>query len=219
MAGGGRSATALTVLGIAGALLIAAQQATPGLAAGRSCEQRLEARGVSFLPARPQRGVAQPVFVRMPLNGISYFAAGERRRQRRLFMDCKLALALHGAGKTLKAHGIRAVEHFGVYAYRCIAGTNPCKLSQHAHATAIDFHAFRGARGRNYNVERDWVIDRAGQSTCTAQTKGAKDALLHELACVWNESGLFNIILTPNYNADHRNHFHVDLTPQERYIN
>ena len=24
---------------------------------------------------------------------------------------------------------------------------------------------------------------------------------------------MWNIVLTPNYNADHRNHFHVDLTP------
>ena len=218
MVGGRRSSIALAVLAVAGAL-VAAQPTTPRAAAGRGCEQRLEARNVSYLPAAARPGVAQPVFVRMPLNGVSYFAAGEPRRQRRLFMDCKLALALHRAGETLTARGIRAVEHFGVYAYRCIAGTDPCKLSQHAHATAIDLHAFRGARGRNYNVESDWVIDHAGQSTCAAQTKGPKDALLHELACAWNESGLFNIILTPNYNADHRNHFHVDLTPQERYIN
>jgi hypothetical protein len=29
---------------------------------------------------------------------------------------------------------------------------------------------------------------------------------------------VWNIVLTPNYNADHRNHFHVDLTPGSDFI-
>jgi hypothetical protein len=30
--------------------------------------------------------------------------------------------------------------------------------------------------------------------------------------CALKQAGTWNIVLTPNYNADHRNHFHVDLT-------
>jgi len=29
---------------------------------------------------------------------------------------------------------------------------------------------------------------------------------------------IFNIILTPEYNAAHRNHYHVDLTPGADFI-
>jgi hypothetical protein len=29
---------------------------------------------------------------------------------------------------------------------------------------------------------------------------------------------IFNIILTPNYNAAHRDHFHVDLTPNAHFL-
>nr|MBA2600540.1 extensin family protein [Actinomycetota bacterium] len=29
---------------------------------------------------------------------------------------------------------------------------------------------------------------------------------------------MFNIILTPNYNEDHHNHIHVDLTPGADFI-
>ncbi len=192
---------------------------------GPNCLDRLDRLGMDYSGAPRRRGVARPVAVRLPLNGISYYAAGSLDPQSRLFMDCRLALALHGMGKTLKARGIDAVEHFGVYAFRCIAGTDPCKLSQHARATAIDLHEFRSRDGRTYNVETDWVVDSFlnieafAEPTCTAATASPKDAFLHELACQWSEAGLFHIVLTPNYNADHRNHFHVDLTPGERYIN
>ena len=63
------------------------------------------------------------------------------------------------------------------------------------------------------------MIDPDSEDTCTAATSNAKDELLHRAACWWHEAGIFNIILTPNYNADHRNHFHVELTPGSDYIN
>ena len=63
-----------------------------------------------------------------------------------------------------------------------------------------------------------WVIDPDTQATCSAPTSNAKDALLHEIACLWHAMKVFAIILTPNYNADHRNHFHVDLTSGANYI-
>ena len=31
-------------------------------------------------------------------------------------------------------------------------------------------------------------------------------------------AGVWTIVLTPNYNAAHRNHFHVDLTPGSDYL-
>ncbi|HEY0469235.1 MAG TPA: extensin family protein, partial [Polyangiaceae bacterium] len=36
---------------------------------------------------------------------------------------------------------------------------------------------------------------------------------LHELVCAAAEAHLFNSILTPNYNPAHKNHFHLELTP------
>jgi hypothetical protein len=33
------------------------------------------------------------------------------------------------------------------------------------------------------------------------------------IACGASEAHLFNSILTPNYDAPHRNHFHLELTP------
>ena len=48
--------------------------------------------------------------------------------------------------------------------------------------------------------------------------QGAGDTLLHRMACEMHSQKLFNIILTPNYNALHRDHMHVDLTPASATI-
>jgi len=49
------------------------------------------------------------------------------------------------------------------------------------------------------------------------QRAGA-DAFLHELICTLKDAGVWNIVLTPNYNADHRDHFHVDRTQGSDFI-
>jgi hypothetical protein len=44
------------------------------------------------------------------------------------------------------------------------------------------------------------------------------DRVLHEVACaMWTEE-IFQIVLTPDYNDAHRNHFHVDLTAGSMFI-
>lgn len=183
-----------------------------------TCHARLRRLGISYSNGPRLRGVADPVSIGLPINGIDYYAVGEPRPQKTLFMDCTLALALHRLAETLRPHEITSVQHFGIYEYRCIGGTSPCVLSQHAHATAIDLHEFRTSDGKTYNVESDWIIDPDEEPTCSAPTLGFSDMLLHELACEWHQTELFNTILTPNYNADHRNHFHVDLTPGSHFI-
>lgn len=183
-----------------------------------ACPARLTRLGVRYVTGPTRRGVSHPVTVRLPLNDVAYFRPGSAEPDETLFADCRLALALHTMADTLQERGIIAVVHFGVYRYRCIEGTDPCVLSQHAHATAIDLHEFRGFDGQTYNVETDWTISADPGSTCSAPALSTRDALLHELACEWSATRLFNIILTPNYNAEHRNHFHLDLTPGAHHI-
>ena len=183
-----------------------------------ACPDRLARLDVDYFTGPPRLGVSAPVTVRLPLNGVSYFRPGSPEPEPSLFADCSLALALHAMAETLRARAITAVVHLGVYEYRCIGGTDPCELSEHAHATAIDLHEFRAADGQAYNVETDWTINPDPGSTCSVPVLGAKDALLHQLVCAWSATGLFNIILTPNYNAEHRNHFHLDLTPGAHHI-
>lgn len=187
-----------------------------------TCKERLTALGVTYTVGPANRGVADPVTVTTPINGLTYFAYGATTPQARMFMDCTLALALHKMAEVSKPRGVTAVEHIGIYNYRCIGGGDPdvdnCTPSQHAYAKAIDIHELRDAQGTTYNTETDWIIDPDTQQTCSAPTAGVKDAFLHEMACLWNAQRVFAIILTPNYNAAHDNHFHVDLTAGAHFI-
>ena len=88
---------------------------------------------------------------------------------------------------------------------------------QHAFARALDIHEFGLADSdTTYNVETDWII--TDGPVCSSRTRGTADQALHEIACRMHGESLFNIVLTPNYNAAHRNHFHVDLTADSSFI-
>ena len=66
---------------------------------------------------------------------------------------------------------------------------------------------------------------RASRRPATAQStvrtgrygQPARGQWLKALADARYAMDIFNIILTPNYNAAHYNHFHVDLTPGGDY--
>ena len=102
----------------------------------------------------------------------------------------------------------------GVYNYRTIAGS--MTLSQHAFATAIDLANFRTAAGVTHSVNDDFVMN--GSPTCPPRAVNARDRLLKEVACWMFDARVFHIVLTPNYDAAHRNHFHVDLTAGGRTV-
>jgi len=175
----------------------------------------LEAMGIGYAPAEPQAGVAEPVDVTVPIAGIAYRGIDGLRET--FFMDCPLAVALGRAASVFSDHEVVEVADFGVYNYRCIGeGTPPdCPMgiSQHAFARAIDVAALVTADGTSFSVNDDWVIDPDPEATCEALTEGAADTFLHAVSCDLHAAGVFNLILTPNYNDEHRNHWHCDLTP------
>ena len=87
------------------------------------------------------------------------------------------------------------VREMGTYSCRNIAGTN--NRSLHSVAGAIDIGGFTLQNGRYIDVERDW-----GKRTVESRF----------LADVNRQScRIFNTVLGPNYNYDHRNHFHLDI--------
>lgn len=89
------------------------------------------------------------------------------------------------------------VEHYGTFACRNIAGS--AWRSQHASANALDVAAFRTASGQRISVARDF------------REPGRKGRFLRRSrdgACRW-----FSAVLSPDYNAAHRDHFHLDRGP------
>ncbi len=184
------------------------------------CQDWLSLYQLDFSPGPARAGVADPVTVRAPINGVRYrYLAAETPRES-LFMSCELALSLARAAPLLRARDLVEVVDLGIYNYRCIGGGTPpdCPrgMSQHALANAIDIAGVVDAAGQSHSVLEDWQIDTEG--TCVAATEPGSDTLLHELICALKAAGVWNIVLTPNYNADHRDHFHVDLTEDGDFL-
>ncbi|HUE80118.1 MAG TPA: extensin family protein [Sphingomicrobium sp.] len=91
---------------------------------------------------------------------------------------------------------VTAIDHAGSYSCRRLYGRSSGDFSEHATADAIDIIGFRLADGTRISVVRDWP---AG---------GPKTAFLREIrdgAC-----RLFATVLSPDYNAAHRDHLHFD---------
>jgi hypothetical protein len=95
-------------------------------------------------------------------------------------------------------HNVVRIDHLGAYSCRAITSRHD-KLSEHAYGLAIDISGFRLSDGTSVNVERDWA------------RPGPKSAFLHHVARA--ACGYFSVVLTPDSNADHFNHFHFDLGP------
>lgn len=187
-----------------------------------TCRAWLDQYGIAYTVASPHDGVDDPVTLTTPINGMVYRYLGNASPRASFFMDCTLARSLVRAAPHWRTRGVVEVQDIGVYNYRCIGtGTPPnCPqgMSQHAYAKAIDLARFVHADGTTYTVETDWVIDPTGGGTCSAATEDPKDDWLHRVICDLKADAVWNIALTPNYNADHRDHFHVDLTEGSDFI-
>ena len=143
-----------------------------------------------------------------PVGGIDYvYVAHDDPRP--MYMACELAAALADLAVLLRARDVVSVGHIGTYNCRVIGGTN--SISMHGYALAIDLKWFRTSDGRVYDVEDHWEHD-------TQNFRTEEGRWLFELGQEMFRRNVFNIVLTPNYDAAHDNHFHVDLTPGASFI-
>ncbi|MEM8696393.1 MAG: extensin family protein [Pseudomonadota bacterium] len=97
---------------------------------------------------------------------------------------------------------VTLVETFGTYGCRNIAGTG--RLSEHGKANAIDISAFNLADGRRITVLGGW------NDSDSRERRFLRD--LHRGACE-----RFEIVLGPEANAAHRDHFHFDMGSRGPY--
>lgn len=94
---------------------------------------------------------------------------------------------------------VREVLHFSSYSCRRIRTSSGIgsRMSQHSTANAIDISGFVLADGRRITLLRDWD----GDGAKAAFLRDARDGL-----CEW-----FNMVLSPDYNRLHADHFHADM--------
>jgi predicted esterase len=172
------------------------------------CLAGLAERGVKVEPwnsALPSP-VAAPVRLQAAVSGVTFrfmhAAAG-------VVVSCELAERLIDIANVVKVHGVHTV--YVLSAYR----DHPFP-SFHTLGLALDLSRFDTASGP-LTVKTDFVIDR-NHETCDAGAAPAandKARTLRTIACELAASHRFSTVLTPNYNAGHRDHFHVDIRPDD----
>lgn len=118
-------------------------------------------------------------------------------------MRCDVALRIY----LLERHDIQhlARRHFGKdvselldfgsYSCRNIQGSS--RLSEHATANAFDLAGFKLTGGKAVTLKQGWNGDAASHNFLRS---------LRIRSCL-----LFNMVLSPDYNADHADHFHFDM--------
>lgn len=94
---------------------------------------------------------------------------------------------------------VRRILNAGAYNCRNERSEHADRLSQHALGKAIDITGFELDDGTSISVLRDW------------RGKGSRSDFLQEVAK--SACGQFQVVLTPNQNALHRDHIHLDIGP------
>jgi hypothetical protein len=163
---------------------------------GLGCLIRLRELGVDFVSLSALRGVLTPVRVTGPINGIRYRSLGKNG----LVGDCRLVLALHRAGPVLLHLGVEEMLFSSAYSYRLMASG---KLSQHAMGLAIDVHRVK-IKGEILDVKEDFALGL--ENGCESSSPP-----LNRLACLLRAWGIFDWVLTPDFDRAHYNHFHLDI--------
>lgn len=119
-------------------------------------------------------------------------------------VTCTLATALEGWARFGVDHAARLtlgsplarIDTFGSYNCRNVAGSD--HRSAHATANAVDIAAFVLADGRKISVKSDWSGDNPATRTFLRQIRAS--------AC-----RRFGVVLSPDYNAAHQDHFHLEV--------
>ena len=165
------------------------------------CRELLSAAGVGDVAVPPRASVPECTYrdgMRLTSREVDYRPAG-------LVTSCPVAAALHlletrviqPAAQRHFGKAVQVTDHAGSFSCRRLYGRSEGPYSEHATADAVDITGFRLADGTRLSVLEDW------------DDGGPKAAFLRDVrdgAC-----DLFSTVLSPDYNAAHRDHLHLDV--------
>ena len=122
-------------------------------------------------------------------------------------MQCPLSVAaflwmreVDGLARDRFGEGVARVHHMGSYSCRRQRGNGSGRWSEHAFANAWDIGGFELEDGRLIRVLTGWDGEDADERAFLRDVR--------QQAC-----RIFNVTLSPDYNAAHADHFHVDMGP------
>ena len=165
------------------------------------CDQALASSDLRTSRQADSRDATCPLINTLRVQG------GEVALSSSFLASCPLAVsfalfarhALQPAAQAAYGQAVTRVDHLGSFACRNVYGRENARRSQHASADALDIAGFRLADGRSISVLKDWPQENRDAQFLRQVRDGACE--------------LFSVVLSPDYNAAHRNHFHVDVGP------
>jgi Extensin-like protein C-terminus len=187
------------------------------------CEAELKQRGIGF-QRETARGVLAPVRLTGPIQGVLFRT--DLNDQARAtspweIADCRLVLSLDDFASILKAHDIVEVRHFSIFRPPPKSWPEDKLGARHNGALALDAGRFVGKDGRVLDVDKHFH-GAIGAKTCgpgaAPRPRAAEATELRAILCETADRRLFNVVLTPNYNRPHKNHFHLELTEGVRWF-
>jgi hypothetical protein len=181
------------------------------------CEAELTTRKITFT-REPSKGVREPVRVTGTIHGVLFRTDQDETKRATSaweLADCRLVLALDDFAAILASHDVVEVRHYSMYRPPGKSWPDDKIASRHAGALAIDAARFIKSDGKYLDVLKHFhgaigaktCGDGAGPHPATPEAKE-----LREILCDAVTQHLFTVVLTPNYNRPHRNHFHLEVT-------
>ena len=181
-----------------------------------ACLAELGKREIPFAQ-ETARGVLAPVRLTGPLHGVTFktdLKDDQRATTPWEIADCRLVLALDDFAQILEKHDIVEVIHYSIYRVPPKSWPDDKLGAQHNGALALDAGRFIRKDGTRLDVRKDFH-GKIGDKTCGngakphPATADAKE--LRTILCEAVDAHLFNVVLTPDFNRPHRNHFHLEV--------
>ncbi len=189
-----------------------------------SCEAELRRRAIPFARVDAAKGVLAPVRLAGPIRGVTYrteLPAAQRATTPYEILDCRLVLALDDFSAILAKHDVAQVIHYSAYRPPGLKWPSGKVGSRHGGALAIDAGRFIKKDGSVLHIEKDFH-GKIGSTTCGPNTGPSpatpESVELRAIICEAVDARLFNVALTPDYNWEHRNHFHLEVTANAKWF-
>lgn len=184
--------------------------------------RELERRRIPYRRERGHvRGVRAPIRLTGPLHGVSIRSTlPEEEWDETVYniLDARLALALDDLCRILKSHDVVEVIHFTMYRTPNEKGNEP--KFRHPGGLAIDVGAVKKRNGELLAVGPHWPSD-IGAKTCGDGAKkltSRRGRELLSIACEVYDQRIFHYTLSPHYDVDHADHWHMEIKPGVKWF-
>lgn len=191
----------------------------------RACLAEVKKRKLPVVVLGEVRGVPIPVRITGALHGVRVHSGLPKSQWASSpyeIVDCRLALAIDDFTALLAKHDVVELVHMSAYRpppKRWPVG-KPGK--RHGAGMALDAAIFVKKDGSKLVVEKNFKGHRRS-APCPTKVpskthQSSETQELRSIFCEARETGLFHVMLTPNFNWAHRNHFHLEVAANPRWF-